>query len=85
MPVYDICVKDKRQMMIMMFPLKNDWTNGPIATPGELVRVLASVLGMPEATVVVHDRNLLNVGLRSKKGRGRGAPSITAREILLIY
>jgi len=52
-----------------------------MATPGEVVRVLAAALGVPEATVVVHDRNLLAAGLRSKKGRGRGAPSVTARDV----
>lgn len=52
-----------------------------MATPGELVRALAGALGVPEATLVVHDRNLLAAGLRSKKGRGRGAPSVTARDL----
>jgi len=52
-----------------------------MATPGELVHVLAEALGVPEATLVVHDRNLLGAGLRSKKGRGRGAPDVTARDI----
>lgn len=62
-----------------MFPLEN---NCPaMATPGELVHVLAGALGVPEATLVVHDRNLLSAGLRTKKGRGRGAPSVTARDL----
>ena len=30
---------------------------------------------------VNYHRNLLGAGLRSKKGRGRGAPSVTARDI----
>lgn len=51
-----------------------------MATPGELVSIMAAVLGIPQATVVVHDRNLVSAGLRSKGGRGRGAAQVTARD-----
>jgi hypothetical protein len=51
-----------------------------MATPGQFVRALASVLGIPEETVTVHDRNLLAAGLRSKRGRGSAAPSVTTRD-----
>jgi hypothetical protein len=51
-----------------------------MATPGELVRVVAGVLGAPEATVVQHDRNLLAAGLRSKSGRGPSAAQVTSRD-----
>ena len=48
-----------------------------MASPGELVRTLAEVLGVPEPTVTVHDRNLVTAGLRTKGGRGRRAASFT--------
>lgn len=66
--------------MSMLLALRTE-TDSEMATPGDLVRVLAGALGVPEATLVVHDRNLLGAGLRSKKGRGRGAPSVTARDL----
>lgn len=52
-----------------------------MATPGEMVHAVAEVLGVPEATVIVHDRNLLIAGLRTKGGRGRSAPQVTARDV----
>lgn len=51
-----------------------------MATPSELVRVVADVLSVPEATVVQHDRNLLAAGMRSKGGRGLGAAQVTASD-----
>ena len=51
-----------------------------MATPGELVEVMADVLGVPMPTVVVHDRNLVVDGLRSKGGRGRSAAQVTERD-----
>lgn len=48
-----------------------------MASPGELVRKVAEVLGVPEPTVVVHDRNLVTAGLRTKGGRGRSAAKMT--------
>jgi hypothetical protein len=65
-------------MMRMMGPLENGWL---MATPGQLVRVLAGALGMPEATLAQHDRNLVVAGLRSKRGRGWAAPSVTPRDL----
>jgi len=53
---------------------------GTDMTPGELVKTVAQVMGLPEATIVVHDRNLVVAGLRSKHGRGRGAAQVTARD-----
>lgn len=64
-------------MMRMMVPL-DDWL---MATPGELVRVLAAALGVPEATLAQHDRNLRGAGLRSTRGRGWAAPSVTPRDL----
>ncbi|MFQ6181644.1 hypothetical protein ACLMJV_06765 [Sinorhizobium meliloti] len=43
-----------------------------MATPKELVAMVAHQTGVPEGTVTVHDRNLLNAGLRSEGQRGRG-------------
>jgi hypothetical protein len=51
-----------------------------MASPGELVKIVAISLGLPEPTVVVHDRNLVIAGLRSKGGRGRSAAAVTARD-----
>jgi hypothetical protein len=51
-----------------------------MATPGELVRTVAQVLGIPEATVTQHDRNLASAGLRTKGGRGRSAARVTPQD-----
>jgi len=51
-----------------------------MATPGELVQTMAEVLGVPQPTVFQYDRSLAEHGLRSKKGRGRSAATVTARD-----
>ena len=51
-----------------------------MAGPRELVETMADALGIPATTLVVYDRSLLEAGLRSKHGRGRGAPVVTARD-----
>lgn len=51
-----------------------------MASPGELVAAVAAVLGVPQPSVVVHDRNLVVAGLRTKGGRGRSAARVTARD-----
>jgi hypothetical protein len=51
-----------------------------MASPGKLVRTVAEVLGLPEATVTVHDRNLVTAGLRTKGGRGTSAAKVTPRD-----
>lgn len=51
-----------------------------MASPGELVRAIAAALGIPEAAVVVHDRNLVQANLRTKTGRGRSAAKVIARD-----
>jgi hypothetical protein len=51
-----------------------------MATPGELVQTMADVLGVPRPTVFQYDRSLAENGLRSKKGRGRSAATVTARD-----
>lgn len=48
-----------------------------MATPKELVAQIARQTGVPEGTVILHDRNLLNAGLRSEGQRGRGKSVVT--------
>jgi hypothetical protein len=42
---------------------------------------MATVLGMPQATVALYDRVLSEHGLRSKGGRGRSAAKMNSRDI----
>jgi hypothetical protein len=51
-----------------------------MATPGELVQVMADALGISEATAAQFDRQLAEAGLRSKSGRGRSAAQVTPRD-----
>jgi len=51
-----------------------------MATPGQLVQVMANVLGISKATVVQYDRVLSEHGLRSKHGRGTSAAQVTSRD-----
>jgi hypothetical protein len=51
-----------------------------MATPGELVKLIAAATGDDVATVVQHDRNLAIAGLRTMGGRGRSAAKVTARD-----
>lgn len=48
-----------------------------MATPGQLVKCIATALGIPEPTVVQYDRLLAENGLRSKGGRGTSAAKVT--------
>jgi len=50
-----------------------------MATPGQLVQVMADALGVPKATVVQYDRVLAENGFRSKHGRGTSAAKVTSR------
>lgn len=45
-------------------------------TPGELVRLVASALDVPETVVGQHDRRLAEEGFRTKGGRGASAPQV---------
>jgi hypothetical protein len=51
-----------------------------VATPRQLVQATAEILGLSEATVIVHDRNLATAPtpLRTVAGRGRAAARVTA-------
>jgi hypothetical protein len=51
-----------------------------MASPGQVVRKFSELLAIPEATIVLHDRNLVVAGLRSKSGRGNSAARVTARD-----
>lgn len=51
-----------------------------MATPKQLVSVVAKVTGVHEGTVILHDRNLLVAGLRTEAQRGRGRSSASFRD-----
>ena len=51
-----------------------------MATPGQLVQVMADVLGIWKPTVVQYDRVLAENGLRSSGGRGPSAAKVTSRD-----
>jgi hypothetical protein len=51
-----------------------------MATPGKFVTIVADVLGIPHATVVLHDRYLVTAGFRTKGARGVNAPNVTERD-----
>jgi hypothetical protein len=51
-----------------------------MTTPGQLVQVMAEVLGVSKGRVVQHDRELAENGLRSKRGRGTSAAKVTSRD-----
>lgn len=56
-----------------------------MATPGELVKVVAAATGTPPATVFQHDRNLVVASLRTKGGRGTSAAKVTARDAAHLF
>lgn len=51
-----------------------------MATSPQLVKTLSEVMGVPEKSITVQDRNLANAGLRTLAGRGRNAAKMTARD-----
>lgn len=51
-----------------------------MATPGQLVRTMATVLGIPEPTVIQYDRRLAEAGLRRILGRGTSAAAVSAED-----
>ena len=54
-----------------------------MVTPPRLVKTISAATGLPLATVVDLDRRLLAAGLRTKGGRGRNAPCVTALDAAL--
>lgn len=51
-----------------------------MATPGELVTTVAKVLGLPPATVALHDRALAEHGYRRTGGRGRSSIKVSPED-----
>jgi len=51
-----------------------------MATLSDLVKTLAGVTGLPEATVFAYGRFAREAGLISQSGRGRGAATMTVRD-----
>ena len=51
-----------------------------MASPGQLVQVMADVLGLSKATVTQYDRVLAENGLRTRRGRGRSAAKVSSRD-----
>lgn len=51
-----------------------------MATPSQLVSLIAKCLLIPETSVVTHDRNLASAGLRRVGGRGKGAAAMSPRD-----
>jgi hypothetical protein len=57
-----------------------------VASPGQLVELVSEALGVPRATVALHDRNLAEAGLRKMGGRGPSAAimdSVDAANLLI--
>lgn len=55
-----------------------------MASSGELIKVVAATLGLPEASVLVAFRNLRIAGLVSKSGRGNSAAKMTPKDAALL-
>ena len=53
-------------------------------TPGELVSKVAFLLRMPEARVKNFDRKLMEAGLRTKKGHGRGSAVMSSADAAML-
>jgi hypothetical protein len=51
-----------------------------MASPGQLVQVMADALGISRAAVTQYDRVLAENGLRTKAGRGRSAAQVTSTD-----
>lgn len=56
-----------------------------MATPGELVKVIAAATGEDEVSVTQFDRDLMAAGLRSKSGRGRSAAKVTPQDAARLF
>jgi hypothetical protein len=53
-------------------------------TPGDLTHMVAELLAIPLNTVKNYDRKLMEAGLRSKKGHGRGSAIMTPSDAVSL-
>src|SRR4051794_23436602 len=53
-------------------------------TPQDLVAATAELLNLPVNTVKNYDRQLMEAGLRTKKGHGRGSAIMTFRDAAML-
>src|SRR5262249_18355303 len=53
-------------------------------TPAELVAIGAPHLGLPVMTVKNYDRRLMEAGLRTKKGHGRGSALMGPKDAAVL-
>jgi hypothetical protein len=53
-------------------------------TPQGLVETVAYYLGLPESRVKNYDRKLMEAGLRTKKGHGRGSAIMTMNDAAML-
>jgi hypothetical protein len=53
-------------------------------TPQALVEAVATSLTMPDSRVKNYDRQLMEAGLRTKKGHGRGSAIMTMRDAAML-
>jgi hypothetical protein len=72
-----ICVQHKWGLTHPPFAC---YSNGEMATPGQLVQAMGNALGIPTPTIAQYDRQLAEAGLRTVGGRGTSAARITAMD-----
>ena len=53
-------------------------------TPADLVAIVAADLGLPVTTVRNYDRKLMEAGLRTKKGHGRGSALMGPKDAAVL-
>jgi hypothetical protein len=53
-------------------------------TPADLVAIVAADLGLPVTTVKNYDRKLMEAGLRTKKGHGRGSALMGPKDAAVL-
>jgi hypothetical protein len=53
-------------------------------TPGDLTHTVAKLLALPLNTVKNYDRKLMEAGMRSKKGHGRGSATMTPADAVSL-
>jgi hypothetical protein len=53
-------------------------------TPADLVAIVAEALSLPLTTVKNYDRKLMEAGLRTKKGHGRGSALMGPKDVAVL-